>query len=267
VLRRQLVGSLLAVVGTNLRQGREDVAIFEIGKGYARDGAAADATTREWWRLAFALSGEAAPPSWNRPARIVDLDDAKGIVELACRHLGFAAPSYSPDRRGYPFHPGRTAIVEARALPDDRDAGRVVLHGRVAELHPDALDAFELRAGRVIVGELAVRGLAGGDVGAVRAAAVPRFPSVDRDIAVVVSEATPVADVLAVIDQNGAPLLRERRLFDIYRGAPLAADQKSLAFRLVLQAADRTLTEPELEAAVDAIADALRLRLGAQRRV
>jgi phenylalanyl-tRNA synthetase beta chain len=285
VLRRQIVGSLLGVVGMNLRQGREDVAIFEIGKGYGRvpgtagvgDGSfpgragddvadSAGSRIHEWWRLAFALAGEAAPPAWNRPSRIVDLDDAKGLLELVCHRLGFEAPSYAPDRHGRPFHPGRSAVAEARAPHGDPDAGRIVLSGRVAELHPETLEAFELRTPRLIVGELAVRGLAGGGLSLVRAAPVPRHPAVERDLAVVVPEATAVAEALAIVEASGGALLRGCRLFDIYRGDPLSAGQKSLAIRLVLQAADRTLTETELEATVDGIADALRERLGAQRR-
>src|SRR3954454_8859948 len=77
VLRRNLFGSLLDVVGVNLRHGTDDIAVFEIGKGYARTGD----EPREWWRLGFALAGAAEPPSWNRGAREFDLDDAKGILE------------------------------------------------------------------------------------------------------------------------------------------------------------------------------------------
>ena len=72
VLRRHLAGSLLDVLALNERQGREDVAIYEIGKGYGRVGE----SPREWTRLALLLTGGAAPPAWNRPARAWDLDDA-----------------------------------------------------------------------------------------------------------------------------------------------------------------------------------------------
>jgi phenylalanyl-tRNA synthetase beta chain len=79
IMRQSLIGSLLDVVSANLRQGREDVAIFEIGKGY---GATGDGATHEWWRLGLAMTGPAEIPAWNRPARPYDLDDAKGCSDF-----------------------------------------------------------------------------------------------------------------------------------------------------------------------------------------
>ena len=87
VLRQRLIGSLLDVVSTNHRQGREDVAIFEIGKGYG----APTAPTHEWWRLGFALDRRRRAAGLEPAARAYDLDDAKGIVELLARRLGCPA--------------------------------------------------------------------------------------------------------------------------------------------------------------------------------
>ncbi len=98
VMRQSLIGSLLEVIGTNVRQGRQDVAIFEIGKGY---GATEDGdSTHEWWRLGVALTGAAEIPAWNRPARPYDLDDAKGVIELIARATRAAATGLlAADRR------------------------------------------------------------------------------------------------------------------------------------------------------------------------
>lgn len=239
LLRRNLLGSLLDVVDTNVRHGTEDVAVFEIGKGYARTGE----TPREWWRLGFALTGAAEPPAWNRPARPADQDDAKGIIELLADRLGLGHPVYAAERDEPLFHPGRTA----RATVDGR------LHALVGELHPDVIEAWGLRAGhRVIAAEVALDGLAAGRLAAERAPAVGRFPGVERDLAVVVPESTEAASVEAAIREHVGELLRDVRLFDIYRGVPLAAGEKSLAFRVRLGAADRTLTDPEVDDAVSA---------------
>jgi phenylalanyl-tRNA synthetase beta chain len=255
VLRQHLIASLLGVLATNERQGRADVAVFEIGKGYGRVG---DAPV-EWTRLGFALCGNAEPAAWNRPARPYDLDDAKGIVELICRRLQVPAPSYTPDTRGFPLHPGRAMSAEARN--DVESVG-----GRVAELHPDALEMWELRAQRVIVAELAIRGLDEPRVRSIHVEPIARFPIVDRDLAVIVNTDKTAADVEATIRKHGGDLLLGQNLFDLYRGAPLASDEKSLAYRLVFGAEDRTLTESEIDAAVAAVRSGLEADLGAHIR-
>jgi phenylalanyl-tRNA synthetase beta chain len=244
LLRRNLLGSLLDVVGVNLRHGTEDVAVFEIGKGYARTGD----TPREWWRLGFALVGAAEPAAWNRTARPYDLDDAKGILELLAHRLGLGRPVYAAEPCEPLFHPGRSA----RADVGNR------LHALVGEVHPDVVEAWELRTGhRVVVAEVALEGLAAGRLVPERAPAVGRHPEVDRDLAIVVPEATPSAVVEALLREHAGDLLLDVRLFDIYRGVPLAPAEKSLAFRLRFGAAARTLTEAEVESATAAVVGAL----------
>jgi phenylalanyl-tRNA synthetase beta chain len=255
VLRPALVGSLVEIVSTNLRRGRSEIAIFEVGKGYGRD---AD-TTREWWRLGFAITGALEDPAWNRPRRPADLDDAKGVIELVCRVLGIDEPTYAPLAGEPLLHPGRAARVTATK------AGAVALSGVVGELHPTIGDEVELRGARLLVAELDIAGLAGGRPADVRATSPSRHPAAERDIAVVVGEAVPAAEVEAAIRAAAGPSLASVRLFDIYRGAPLGATDKSLAWRLVFQAGDRTLTDAEIEAAVAAISAAVR-RIGGRIR-
>jgi phenylalanyl-tRNA synthetase beta chain len=245
VMRQSLVGSLLGVVGSNLRRGHEDVAVFETGKGYGRP--AGDEPPREWWRLGLALAGHATPPHWADRPRLVDIDDAKGLAALVAWRLDLGEPAYEPVTDIPWLHPGRAARVLVTG-PDG-----VGLSGIVGEVHPAALEALELRAERVFVAELAVAGLAGGTLRPVRASAPPRQPPAERDLAIVVPEATPAASVEAAIRAHAGPLLRSVRLFDVYRGAPLASAEKSLAFRLVFQAVERTLTEAEVEAATAAV--------------
>ena len=247
VLRPALVGSLVEIVSTNVRRGRDDVAIFEIGKGYGRDGDA----TREWWRLGLAIAGAFEEPSWNRPRRAADLDDAKGVVALVCHRLGFDPPAWTPLTDEPLLHPGRAARVTATR------AGATVLSGVAGELHPSVADAVDLRGNRAIVAELEVAGLASGHPADVPAALPPRHPAAERDLAVVVPEATSASAVAGAIRAGAGPELVSVRLFDIYRGTPLAADEKSLAWRLLFQADDRTMTEAELEAAVGAITSAV----------
>ena len=158
LLRRNLLGSLLDVVGVNLRHGTEDVAIFEIGKGYAHTGS----EPREWWRLGFALVGAAEPAAWNRTARPYDLDDAKGILELLARRLGLPAIAYAAETGEALFHPGR-APGRTPAIACTRWSARCTR---------TIVDTWELRTTqRVILAEVAIDGLAAGRA---RAGARPR---------------------------------------------------------------------------------------------
>jgi len=253
VLRQSLVGCLLEVVSTNLRVGRDDVAIFEVGKGY---GATGTPPTHEWWRLGFALTGAALPATWDRPGRAFDLRDAKGVVELICRRLGFPVPAYAPIADDPNLHPGRAVRVTA--------GGHLV--GRVGELHPETIAALDLRAERIYVAEVAIAGLASGRPTDPRVTAPSRHLPAERDLAVIVAADRPAAEVEAAIRRHAGPLLRGLGLFDIYRGAPLAETEVSLAYRLILGDEGRTVTDDELDAAVAAVAAGLTADVGARFR-
>jgi phenylalanyl-tRNA synthetase beta chain len=255
VLRQSLLGSLLDVVSTNLRHGHEEVAIFEVGKGYGTRDAAAE-PTHEWWRLGLCLTGPAEPPAWNRPRRPYDLDDGKGLVELLCHRLGLPAPTYATLVDDPIFHPGRSTRVAA---------GDGV-SGRLGELHPRLAAELDLRADRVVLAELAVAGLAAGRLTDARGATPSRFPAVQRDLAVVVDESRPAAQVAASIRSHAGSLLRAVELFDIYRGRPLAETEKSLAWRLTFGSDERTLTEAEVDDAVGAVASGLASDVGGRLR-
>jgi phenylalanyl-tRNA synthetase beta chain len=252
VLRPTLVGSLVEILSSNLRHGSDAAAIFEVGKGYGYEpGADASGGIREWWRLGMAATGNRDAVTWNQPARAWDVDDLKGAVELLCRRLGLESPAYEPVHGEPLLHPGRSAAVRAQ-----RD-GRLALAGVVGELHPSLSDDWELRGARAVVAELDVAGLDGGSPPTVRAAAPPRQPAVERDLAVVVAEDRPAGAVAAAIRASGGDAIDSIRLFDVYRGAPLGSDEKSLAFRLGFAATDRPLTEPEIEAVLTAITSRL----------
>jgi phenylalanyl-tRNA synthetase beta chain len=255
VLRRHLIASLLNVLALNERQGRESVAVFEIGKGYGR----VDGKPQEWDRLAFLLAGSATPLGWSQGARPYSLDDAKGLVELLCRRLGLPMPVCAADGRGLPMHPGRAMTVVARSGSD-------WLGGRVAELHPDAIAKWDLRSSRILVAELAIKGLSNGELPDVRVQPMPRFPEVDRDLAVIVDNARTAAEVEASVRGHAGELLRRVTLFDLYRGAPLEATEKSLAYRLVFGAIDRTLTEAEVDVFMARVRSGIETDLAARIR-
>ncbi|HEY2888843.1 MAG TPA: phenylalanine--tRNA ligase subunit beta, partial [Candidatus Limnocylindrales bacterium] len=165
-LRQALVGSLASIADANLRHGTEDVAIFELGKGYG----AVDHEPREWWRLGIALTGTFVPAGWNQAARAADVDDAKGLVEALARLVGAAPASYARLEDEPLLHPGRSARVAA---------GRVI-DGVVGELHPRVLEEAGLRPTHLIVAELSIAGLGGGQLATRPAIPPARVPAVER---------------------------------------------------------------------------------------
>ncbi len=234
VLRSGLVGSLLDVLATNERHGRDDVAIFEIGKGYA---AAPDGSPAEWWRLAFLLAGAAVPASWSLAGRPWETEDGKALAALVARTLGVAAPVFLPHRGGPPLHPGRSAQASVTGS----------VSGLVGEIHPATLTAWDLRADRVVAGELAIAGLGAGQLPAVRVLPVGRHAGAERDLAVVVAEEVEAGAVATTLRAAGGSLVLDVALFDIYRGTPLGPSEKSLAWRLAIRADDRSLDDGEVD--------------------
>ncbi|MEK6720229.1 MAG: phenylalanine--tRNA ligase subunit beta [Chloroflexota bacterium] len=259
VLRQSLLHGLLSTVATNVRRGRVDIAVFEVGKGYARR---SDDTAAEWWRLGIALEGAFETAAWNRPRRLADVADLVGIIAAVAQRLGLARPETVSLVDEPLLHPGRATTVVAR----DSDTGRIAIAGRLGELHPAVLAELDVRTERILVAEVAIRGLAGGSVPVVRSVPPPRYPAVERDIAVVADRALAADRIDATIRDAAGTLLTEATLFDVYRGAPLDVDEQSLAFRLVFQAADRTLVEDEVDAAVATVVARLVSDLGVRIR-
>jgi phenylalanyl-tRNA synthetase beta chain len=167
-------------------------------------------------------------------------------------HLG--SVEYRPS--GHPtFHPGRAAdlIVNGQSA------------GTFGEVHPLVRKAFELPEQPVCVAEFALDTLLDAALASAYQS-VSRFPAVREDIAVVVDQATPAAQAETTIWKAGGELLREVRLFDLYRGEQIGAGRKSLAYRLVYQADDRTLTDDDAAKIRGKIVKALERELNAMLR-
>ncbi len=254
VMRRTLLVSLVEALQRNLTH-HDRVAIFEIGRAYLPK--PGQQLPDEQLRLGIAVTGPARPPSWLEPQPPhADFFDLKGVIEALCRHLHVAervrfVPAEHPS-----LQPGRTAAVEL-------DGRRI---GVVGELHPLVREANDLPDRRIAVAEIELQPLLEAVPPTYQVEPVPRYPAIIEDIAVLVPEHTPAADVEAVIREAGGELLRYVELFDVYRGDPLPPGQKSLAYRLHYQAPDRTLTDEEAAQIRGRIVEALRQRLGATIR-
>jgi len=249
ILRPTLMAGLLDAASLNLRNGRESVRLFELGRAYypcvfahGPDPATLPALERR--TLCVVLAGLREERTWDAPPAPLDFFDLKGIVEDLLAVCGIAQAIV--EREGHPaLHPGRAARLR---LTDRRGRPSTEL-AVLGEVHPAIAARFDLRE-RALVLELDVDALAAAATKARTYQEISRYPAVNRDLAVVVARTTPAADVLRAVRQGGGKLLRDVRVFDVYTGEQVAPDQQSLALSLVLQAPDHTLTDREIDGAV-----------------
>jgi len=253
VLRQTLLAGLLEVMARNARV-RDRLWFFEIGPVYLPAGPRE--LPSELRRLGIGMAGPVIPVSWgdHTPAQ-TDFFALKGLVEALLEGLHLQDAAFHP--ADHPtFAPGRTARVTH---------GTQTL-GFLGEIHPAVHRTLDLPAASVCLAELDLEALAHAMQPASALTPVPRFPPALQDIALVVDDAVSAADLTASIRDAGGALLADARLFDVYRGGQLPAGKKSVAFSLAFQAADRTLTDAEVEAEKARIVEAVAQRLGARLR-
>ncbi|MFN8058929.1 MAG: phenylalanine--tRNA ligase subunit beta [Vicinamibacterales bacterium] len=254
VLRPSLLPGLLDSLGHNRRRGQRDVRLFELGNCFRTSGG-------ETRSLAMVWTGGAALEHWSGTGRTADFFDMKGVVESVCRALGARVRFVPIERRG--LVAGRTAAVVLDGASDATPAGVLGL------LDPALASAREMPAqDAVLVAEL--------DVDAMHAAMtwhlpftttpLPRFPSIVRDIALVVPSDLPAESIHGTIRRSAPSILVAVREFDRYQGPRIGEGVVSLAIHLTFQAADRTLTDAEVQAAVDTIVRELAAAHGARLR-
>lgn len=253
VMRRSLLASVLEVAERNSRLANR-LAMFEIGPVFLP--VADQVLPIEQARLAIVLSGERTPPAWDRPAgEAYDFYDLKGILEALFDALHIGQVSYSPMEHSF-YHPGKCARI---------CAGEATL-GVFGELHPLVKERYDFGAAPILAAELDLSSMLAAMPERHETRAVPVFPPVLEDIAVVVDEDVPAERVYDVIRQAGGKLLTEIRLFDIFRGAQIGAGKKSMAYSLTYQAPDRTLTDQEAAQVRQRIIRRLEQELGAKIR-
>jgi phenylalanyl-tRNA synthetase beta chain len=266
VMRTTLFGSLIANVRYNHARQLPRIRVFEIGRVYLRDVAAADgplsvAGLRQPIRVAGAAFGPALDEQWGSPARAVDFFDVKADLEAICapRRLRFEAAAHPA------LHPGRSARVMidgAGGENKDEHAGENAA-GWLGELHPRWQQKYELPQ-PVVLFELAADCLA--EAPLPRPTQASRFPPVVRDIALLVDAGLPVQAFLDAVQADKPAIVHAVRVFDLYQGQSLPAGKKSLAFRVVMQDTERTLTDAEGDAARDALVALWGRRFGAKLR-
>ena len=241
-MRRSLLPGLLRVLADNQRLRRTDVAVFEVGPTHMRVAGVPTETPM----LAFALTGTTRPAGWATDARTYDLADGKGLLETLALRLGEARISWSPaEPRPRVDHPGRTAVGHAH-LPGETEMGAIPC-GRVGEIHPALLEAYDIRAPHVVFGEVPLAALDSMVPWRVVTGDLDQAPPTERDLAVVVALDVPAGTVGELIRSAAGPELLSLALFDRYQGPPLGPGEVSLAWRLRFQ----PIGDPPDDAAVD----------------
>jgi phenylalanyl-tRNA synthetase beta chain len=244
VMRTTLWGGLLDALSHNINRQQSRVRLFELGRAYLQmqDG------LQQPMRLAGLCFGPAFDEQWGVAARLVDFYDVKGDLEhLPGARLEFVQAEHPA------LHPGQSA--------------RLVLHGQpvgwLGTLHHKLAQKFDLPAAPVLF-EIELDALSSQPLP--RHRSIGRFPSMRRDLAFLVDHDIAASALLATMREASEPIVQELEIFDLYQGQGVPPGQKSLAFRIVMQDTERTLTEPEVEAAVAKIADAVISRHGAKLR-
>ncbi len=273
-LRTTMLPPLLQTLRRNVSRGATDVALYEIGPVFfdppgqpraprpAVDGppsrlerAALDAALPEQpVHVGLVVAGAREQPGPWGPGRPASWADAVEAARTVAHAAGGA--ELTVERADCPpWHPGRCAALSV--------AGRRV--GYAGELHPRVTAAWELPA-RTAALELDLSALLAGAVDVLPAPTVSTFPPATQDVALVVDAAVPAATVEAALRDGAGDLLESIRLFDVFSGAQVGADRRSLAYALRFRAPDRTLTAEEATAAREAaVAEATR-RTGAVLR-
>ncbi|MCB2412603.1 phenylalanine--tRNA ligase subunit beta [Demequina sp. TTPB684] len=274
VLRPRVLFTLFDAVRVNLGRGAQDVAVFEVGRGYldtgtgvaglpAVDGSVTDVELKELdaalpeqlRMVAGVLCGSRVPAGWNQPAAAWEWSDALALVETVAAAAGVSltrsADSYAP------WHPGRAAVF---ALPD----GTPCAHA--GELHPKVCETLGLPARSVAFQVLLDPIIAFTEGQIVAAEAVSGQVLAKEDFAFVVPDAVTAGALVAVVRSAGGDLVEDVRVFDVYAGAQVGEGLKSVAVNVRMRAADHTLTTEEVLSVRESVIAVAESELGAVLR-
>ena len=286
VLRPSLLPGLIDAASHNRRHGRADIRLFESGTRFS--------VTGETRAVAGVWCGAGAPPHWSAPSRPADFFDVKGVVDALGRALdveldyeGASVPylvegrtaevsfrlkaeatTFNQDHVAEATSSNQDGVAAASSKADLVASALRRKVGILGQIAPAILDARGFPAGDALFAfELDVDAIAelqsGGDL---RAESLPRFPSVVRDLSVLVDSSLPAAAVRGTIRSAAPAVLAHVIEFDRYRGKGVPEGRVSLSLRLTFRSAERTLTDAEVDEAMTRIVDAVGSTHGAVRR-
>jgi phenylalanyl-tRNA synthetase beta chain len=271
-LRLTLMVGLLTTLRENSKHSDAGLWFFELGRRYLpRRGGIGAEIVDERRTLGVGLLGPATQ-HWGGTAATADFYSLKGVTETLLQALQITGYRFVPVRHPS-FHPGRCVALELQEAPAEggvapgavAEPGRWLRAGVLGEAHPEVAARFDI-TGRPYLMELDLERLYAAVPQRVTQTAISRYPAVQRDLALLLPLVTPEVEVQAAILAAGGALVRAARLFDVYTGAGIAANRKSLAYALTYQASDRTLTDAEVDAVQARIVAALASAFGASLR-
>jgi phenylalanyl-tRNA synthetase beta chain len=238
-MRTSPLPEMLKVVATNLNKKTGNIRLFETGRVY--------------------INKDEGLPDEQKYVCIAICDDdgfltLKGVAENLLDSFGITKVKFAAGGAMY-FHPGRKAAVYS---------GKEKL-GELGEIHPDVAEAFGIEK-RVCIAELSINALCAAAQDTIKYEPLPKYPAVERDIALTVDKNVAAGELLECIEKHAGQYFESAKLFDVYTGGKLGEGKKSLAFTIVFRAKDRTLLDTEANDARDAVAVAAGKRFGAKIR-
>ncbi|MEA4888216.1 MAG: phenylalanine--tRNA ligase subunit beta [Clostridiaceae bacterium] len=251
-MRTSMLPSMLEVASTNWNRSVDEAAVFEIAYVYQPKSLPLIELPDEIRHLTAFM--------YNHDEQAEDAPlffTMKGIVEELFLNLGLSRVAVSPAKTGScPWlHPGRCAAVELD--------GRLI--GQIGEIHPDVAAQFSVPP-RMVLLDLIIDPVVEKASDKRQFVALPRYPAVTRDLALLVDRSVPAAALNQAILEGGGELLEQIRLFDVYQGPQVANGKKSMAYSLVFRAANRTLNDEAITPVMQRILDTLHDKTGAQLR-
>ena len=242
IMRTTLIPSMLDVLSHNYNKKNINGKFYEIGKVYwPKDD---EKLPQEKSMLIIGMYGES------------DFYDVKGKVELLLQNLGIKKYEFIRETENQTFHFGKTASLIIKKKPV----------GILGEIHPDILERYGISE-KVYICELDFDMIVSNCEIEKKFKQLPKYPSIERDMALLVSDDIMVSQIQNIIRQKGGNLIENIKLFDVYKGKQIPDGKKSVAYSIVYRAEDRTLKDEEVNIVHNGVVKEIELKLGAQLRL
>ena len=241
IMRTTLIPSMMDTISYNYNQRTPQGKFFEIAKVY------------------LPVNGEKLPDERKEICLGMygnyDFYDMKGSAESILDALNIKNYEFEAETENTTFHPGRCANIMCQ--------GKKI--GIIGELHPTVLKNYSVGA-KAYIAVLDIRELNEMSNNNIQYKALPKFPAVTRDMALIANDAVTVGEIEKIIKKCSGKILEDVKLFDVYKGEQIEKGKKSLAFSVIYRADDRTLTDDEISAVFDKTIKQIAEKTGAQLR-